>query len=137
MRWLAQQFAERNKLNVQVELAGTKRRLPSQVETILFRIAQEGLNNVGRHAHAQNATVRLEFAEEAVTLKIKTTAAGSRWGRCSAPAGPPRRGGCSAFRSAWGWVGGQFNIDSAPGRGTELTVRVPVSPDREGAVVQD
>ncbi len=126
VRWYAQQYAERTKIRVDMQVLGAKRRLPSQVETVLFRIAQEGLNNVGRHAHAQCAVLKLEFAESSVVLTVEDDGRGFNVGEVM--------GGSS--RRAWGLlgvqervelVGGKFKIDSAPEHGTKLVVEVPAA----------
>jgi signal transduction histidine kinase len=128
VRWYTQQFAERTNVQAEFESVGTKRRLPTQVETVLFRIAQEALNNVGRHARATHASVTLAFGAEAVTLKVEDDGAGFDVSKVM---------GAHTERRAWGLlgvqerielVGGKFTIESERGRGTKLVVEIPVKP---------
>ncbi len=126
LRWYAQQYSERAALAIDVQVTHGKRRLPSRVETVLFRIAQEGLNNIGRHARATHARLRLEFAATSVVLTIEDNGCGFIVDQVL---------GAHSQRRAWGLlgvqervmlVGGKFEIDSALGRGTKLVVEIPV-----------
>ncbi|CAG0946947.1 two-component system, NarL family, nitrate/nitrite sensor histidine kinase NarX [Anaerolineae bacterium] len=126
LRWFSNQFAERTKLEINFEVVGAKRRLSSQVETVLFRIAQEALNNAWRHARATCASVRLEFSDSTVALMVQDNGCGfvvdSVLGRHS----ERRAWGLLGVQERVGLVGGTFKIDSAPERGTKLFVQVPV-----------
>ena len=135
LRWFVGQFAERSKLQVDFEVVGTKRRLPSQVETVLFRIAQEGLNNVGRHAHASLALVRLEFIDPLVILTVEDNGRGFV---VEQVIGTPvkRAWGLLGVQERVELVGGKFRIDSSPGRGTRLIVEIPVGETRQDAAAR-
>lgn len=136
LRWFAQQYAERNHLQVDVEIAGTKRRLPSQVETVLFRVAQEGLNNIGRHARATCVQVRLEFADAGAILSVSDNGCGFDVNEMLGPHPVRRAWGLLGVQERMTLVGGKFKVDSAPGRGTVLTVEVPFI-RQEDRIVQD
>jgi signal transduction histidine kinase len=100
------------------------RHLPAPVETALFRIAQEGLNNVVRHAQAQRVEVTLQQDERHVTLRIADD------GRGFDPEAP-RSGthlGLWSMRERVEQLGGQFEIESAPGRGTTVRALIPLYP---------
>ncbi len=128
LRWIAKRYAERLAISIQVDIIGEKRRLTPYIETILFRVAQEALNNVARHAQAKNVEIRLIFGQGTVTLRISDNGVGFD---------PEAVLGESLHRKAWGLLGiqervtlsgGRCQIDSAPGQGTRLNVQVPVSP---------
>jgi len=126
VRWLAQQYTERAGIEVDFEVVGAKRRLPSRVETVLFRIAQEGLNNVRRHAHATRAIVRLEFADSVAMLSIEDDGRGFVVDQVLGAQSERRAWGLLGVQERVSLVGGKFKVDSAPGRGTRLTVEIPV-----------
>ncbi len=128
LRWLAQQFEERTKMQVEVEVVGAKRRLPSQVETVLFRIAQEALNNVGRHAHATHTTVRLEFVDSTLVLSVVDNGCGFAVDQVLGARPVRRAWGLLGIQERVALVGGKFKIDSTPGKGTELIVQIPTPP---------
>lgn len=70
LRWLCEGFAERSGISVQADLPKTPGRLPTGVETALFRIAQESLTNVHRHSHGKHASIRLLETHGEVILEI-------------------------------------------------------------------
>jgi two-component system sensor histidine kinase UhpB len=92
--------------------------LDSEVEEALYRIAQEALNNVLRHAHARHVAVSLRQNEQAVTLEIADDGTG-----CD-PAGARNDGGLGmrGMEERAAEIGARFEIESAAGSGT--TVRV-------------
>ena len=127
LRWFTYQYTERMGMEINFQVSGTRRRLPSQVETVLFRIAQEGVSNIRRHAQASHASVRLEFADSVVTLTIADNGRGFVVDQVLG-AHPERRAwGLLGVQERVELVGGKFAIDSAPGRGTKLTVEIPIA----------
>jgi len=126
LRWFAEQYAERAKLQVDFQVVGAKRRLASQVETVLFRIAQEGLNNIGRHALATRATVRLEFAEAKVSLAVEDDGRGFVVAQVLGAQPQRRAWGLLGIQERIELVGGKFTMESEPGRGTRLVVEIPI-----------
>jgi signal transduction histidine kinase len=126
LRWFAEQYAERANLRVEFQVSGTKRRLPSQVETVLFRIAQEGLNNIGRHAHATRAQLRLDFVDTLVRLTVEDDGRGFVVADVLGAQPQRRAWGLLGIQERIELVGGKFKVESAPGRGTRLSVEIPI-----------
>ena len=124
LRWFVQQFEEHSDIQVTVEIIGAKRRLASQVETVLFRIAQEGLNNIRRHAHAQHARVCLEFVDTKILLTVEDDGRGFDVDQILRAQSERRAWGLLGIQERIELVGGKFKIDSAPGRGTKLAVEI-------------
>ncbi|MBI4785821.1 MAG: GAF domain-containing sensor histidine kinase [Chloroflexi bacterium] len=129
LRWFAQQYADRSKVHVDIEVLGAKRRLPSQVETVLFRIAQEGLNNVGRHARANTAMIRLEFADGSVLLTVEDNGRGFVVSEVMGTQSK-RAWGLLGIQERIELVGGKFKIESEPGHGTKVMVEIPVNSEQ-------
>jgi signal transduction histidine kinase len=83
----------------------------------LYRIAQEALNNVARHARASHASVTLQFLPHAVRLRISDD------GRGFNPlAVPPEKLGLAIMRDRAEAIGAKLSIDSQDGRGTTVTL---------------
>ena len=71
LRWYAAGFAERSGINVDLELPESFERLPLDTETALFRIVQESLINIHRHAGSETARIRLRRDAETLVLEIE------------------------------------------------------------------
>ena len=125
--WLVQSFIQRSgvvcSLSVDEDME-----LQEPYATAVFRILQEALVNVGKHAKASKATVTLERTPEAVTLVVSDD------GQGFVPTGPrkPESLGLMGLRERTRLLKGSMNIESAPGRGTRLEVRIPVHNKGEG-----
>ena len=110
-------------MQVTFKVSGAKKRLDSLIETVLFRVAQEALTNVARHAETNEATVRLDYAPDAVTLGVLDAGRGFD---PNEPLRPPRGWGLEGMRERVESVGGQLVLYSAPGRGTTVEVVIPL-----------
>ncbi|MCM8746147.1 histidine kinase [Thermomicrobium sp. CFH 73360] len=120
---LAAQYRQRFGLAVQVQVRGQRQRLAPDVELALYRIAQEALTNVAKHASAKRATMELAFGEEVVTLRIEDDGHGFE------PREALGRGlGLFGMRERAQLVHGTFELRAAPGKGTRIDVRVPLEP---------
>ena len=108
--------------------------LPPAVEIQLVRIVQEALSNVRKHAAATSATVRITIDDGAVTLEVIDDGHGFD-PRLSEPTGWPRFG-LQTMRERALAIGGGFELDSRLGRGTRVTVRLPLRQRTEAAVAR-
>jgi PAS domain S-box-containing protein len=124
LREHAEQVAQRSGLELEVRGAEPQPRLPPATEIALFRVAQEALTNIVKHAHASAAAVALAAEPGRVTLTIADNGAGFDSGVQSTL--PGSRGmGMASMRERAEAVGGRPRIESAPGRGTRVIVEVP------------
>jgi len=115
--------ARSNGLGVVLTVRGERQRLDPLVETVLFRIAQEALTNVARHAGSGEATVILEYAEGQVSLSVRDRGVGFN---PKVSSQPPHGWGLEGMRERAESVGGNFIIESALGHGTQVNVVVPL-----------
>lgn len=130
LRWYGERLSERSGLSVVVQADEPLRRLPASHEIALYRLIQEALNNVIRHAKARTATITLEELDEGI---LRLTVADDGVGFeadtffASSPSGPPQA------RLHWGFVtmreraemaNGRFHVESAPGEGTRVVVDI-------------
>jgi signal transduction histidine kinase len=124
LEWYAENRLQPLGLGVRVEVSGRERRLPSEVETTLFRIGQEAISNVARHAEASNVLLTIHFNESTVSLEVEDDGKGfvPVPDSSTAPAG----WGLLGMRERSALLKGELEIASAPGRGTCVVVRVPV-----------
>jgi signal transduction histidine kinase len=112
---------------VAFEVSGSQRRLDSLIETVLFRVTQEALTNVTRHAETNKAVVHLCYAPEKVTLGVLDSGKGFD---PMEPLRPPRGWGLEGMRERVEAVGGRLILHSAPGRGTTVQVVIPLVPEQ-------
>lgn len=121
LRFLGEGVARRAGIAVRVE-DELDRRLPPEVETVLYRAAQEALTNVARHARATRATVRLGHEEGLVVLTVTDDGMGFDPGRAGDSAGL----GITGMRERLASIGGTLEIRSSPGKGTMLRAPIPL-----------
>jgi len=116
-------------LAIRVRIVGRWRRLPPSVEPELLRIAQEAVANVVKHSGAHRAEVRLEYsAGGAVTLRVADDGRG--FDPAAARPDPERetRFGLAGMGERAALMGALLSVQSTPGRGTRLAVRVAAAP---------
>jgi signal transduction histidine kinase len=117
LRQLAEAMTGRTRVPVTLTVDG-QRALPPDVQIALYRVAQEGLNNVARHAGASAVAMSLRSGPQGVELRIRDN------GRGFDPACvAPDHFGLRIMRERIDTIGATFAIDSAPGCGTQVVVQ--------------
>jgi signal transduction histidine kinase len=109
-------------VEVTLNVLGSRQRLDPLVETVLFRIAQEALTNVARHAGCGQATIGLEFGPSEVKLSIDDRGVGFNLHKVHQP---PHGWGLEGMRERAESVGGEIEIQSTQGAGTHVGVVIP------------
>ena len=129
LRWYVGEVQSRAPLQVNVDVLGDPRPIDPTLNTALFRVAQEALTNVIKHAGAQHVYVRLAYGGDAVSLHIEDDGIGFDLSALS-----------QSKRPAWGLLGmeertsllrGQVNVQSTPGKGTCVEVTIPYIQEAE------
>jgi signal transduction histidine kinase len=120
LRWLAEGFAVRTGIEVTVD-SNYAGRLPDETETHLFRIAQEALTNIARHARAQHVQVKLAGNGQDIRLSIQDDGCGLSGASTSG-----RGLGLIGMRARARSAGGDVTVQSRPGQGVLIEVRVPL-----------
>ncbi|MBZ0275690.1 MAG: sensor histidine kinase, partial [Anaerolineae bacterium] len=118
---LIKEWASRRKIEVDFDVEGSARPLPVRVETGLYRILQEALTNVGRHAMARHLNVQLVLLPDQVTLIIQDDGRGFDPG-CI----PKNHFGLIGMNERARLMCGQLAVCSTPGEGTRIEVKVPL-----------
>ncbi len=126
--WLFERYTAPTGVRVSFEHDGAGRRFPADVETAAYRIVQEALTNVARHARAAEAVVRLWA--DAAALGVQVEDEGSGFDPASVP--PGATGGLSGMQERVTLLGGRLEIASRPGGGTRLTAELPLGSGRKG-----
>lgn len=118
---LAHSWSQRSGVAVQVETTGECRPLPSDVEAALFRVAQEALTNVAKHAQASKAWLTLSYLDDVLLLDIGDNGVGF-----DPAAHAPDGYGIDGMRRRLHGVDGTLEVETAPGEGTAINASVPV-----------
>lgn len=127
---LAQRLEDQLKFPVTLEVVGLRGRLASEVELVLYRVAQEALTNVGKHAGATRAKLELVRGDSAVTMRIEDNGSGFDPVMLSASDGRGIGLGLFGMEERVGLVGGTLSIDSADPHGARITAYIPLDGDR-------
>jgi signal transduction histidine kinase len=104
---------------------GAERRLPAPVELALYRIAQEGLNNVARHAQATRAELGIHFNHDKIELRISDNGVGFEAPNSPADFAPSGHFGLLGMYERADLIGARLRIQSTPGKGTHLAIQLP------------
>ncbi|WP_338737367.1 sensor histidine kinase [Candidatus Dehalogenimonas loeffleri] len=129
IEWLAPELDKHFKFKTEIQIIGKPRRFPVETELVLFRIVQESLRNIGKHAFADKVWLTIDFSDQATYLTIKDNGRGFN---------PPERIGDLAVNGKLGLtgmqerarlIGANLKIDSVPSQGTTVTVELPMATD--------
>jgi signal transduction histidine kinase len=119
-----------------VEVTGHQRRLPWEVETNLYRIAQESLTNIARHAQADRAFIHLHLAAGEAILIVSDDGVGMTPNRAHRAAALGEGWGLAGIRERADLLGGSVEIRSQPDAGTTIEVHIPIAqPLSEGGSI--
>lgn len=126
LRWLAEDCRERLHLSVELDLANSASveqhpAYPALAETTLFRVAQESLTNIARHAQATHVSIELTRNEQRILLRIHDNGQGYQ------PAQRHAGLGISGMRERVALLGGTFKLTSEPGQGTTVEAILPLA----------
>ncbi|MEV0615563.1 sensor histidine kinase [Nonomuraea sp. NPDC050404] len=119
---MARSWADTAGVDLRLDVTGTPVALSAEVETALFRVAQEALSNVAKHASATRAGLTLSYTDDGVLLDVRDDGAGFD------PHRPADGFGLDGMRQRVRGVGGTLEIESEPGAGTAVAAAVPAMP---------
>jgi signal transduction histidine kinase len=124
LQYLTEQEEKRTGLSVQFDVQGSRRRLDPLVETVIFRIAQEALTNVCRHAQVDQAQMKMVYSPDGVIFQVRDDGKGFDPGQELVP---PHGWGLAGMRERVESVGGCLTIQAAPDQGTLIEAAIPVA----------
>lgn len=120
------QFSKRSATHVHLTVFSGVEKLDAELRTVLFRVTQEALSNIARHARAERVEVSILRQAGAVRLEITDDGRSFNTGQ-ALPCRDDKHLGLLGMKERIEMVGGTFHIDSAPGRGTTILATIPVS----------
>ncbi len=120
-------------INVSAEFKGTDERFPPEVEVTLFRVAQGLVGNILEHSSAKNALIKLDCNASECVLYVEDDGKGFDVSKLTRVDPSGRGAGLFTMKERVSLAGGTCRVDSRPGRGTKVTVRVPLA----GGVVRE
>jgi signal transduction histidine kinase len=123
-------FTERTGVRTHLKAYAAVEQVDTAKRTVLFRVAQESLTNVARHAQATRADVTIEKQKDGICMTIKDNGKSFRVEHLSLAKGRKHLG-LLGMRERLEMVGGKFGIESAPGKGTVITAQLPADLRRE------
>lgn len=124
-------FKKETGLQVSLSAFAALEHVNADTRIVLYRIAQESLTNVARHAQATRVEVNIQKLDGAVCMKIKDNGRGMA-AEGARRAGTNQRLGLLGMRERLEMVGGKFNIESVSGKGTTITAEIPLDKFRGG-----
>lgn len=124
---LAEEVSERYELLIDIQDDGLPKPLPPEARRILYRAVRELVINVAKHAAVKRAVVSLVRESGWLTLRVDDAGVGFTPTRLQ----PGQSGiGLASVHERLSYIGGSYEIHSAPGEGTEVSLRVPLDPDQ-------
>ena len=125
-----EEWSQRSNLAIDFHCNGLlDQRLPTQFESTIYRIVQEAVNNVIKHATAENVSVILEKRGTRVLLIVEDDGIGFDVERLLETPAKKRRFGLLGMQERVALVGGSLSVESTPGVGTTVLVHIDISPD--------
>ncbi len=121
LRRYIDKFIEETGVMIDFEVLGEAEKLPAGYDVTIFRLIQEGLNNIKKHAEASSGRVELGFDSQNISILISDNGQGfeitERQGNCY---------GLSSMKERCSLLQGELQINSNPGQGTRIDIRLPV-----------
>ncbi len=126
IRWYALQTLEEVGIHFEIHASNDLAGLPSDVNTTLFRIAQEGINNIARHSRARKATITLTQEGDRILMLIQDDGVGFDPGQNGANSDTRQHWGLAGIRERADLIGGMVQVRSHPGEGVALEILAPL-----------
>jgi signal transduction histidine kinase len=123
LRWYIEDYAKRSNIKVILKGKEEKYRFPIEIEVNLYRIVQEALNNVAKHANATEVNIFLFQKHSTTILSVKDNGKGFDTERFLSS--PHKGTGIFNMKERVNLLGGNFEIISKPGTGTRISVKIP------------
>lgn len=126
LEWMAENLVKDYGIDTKVEVAGDEKDLSDESQLLLFRIAQEALSNIRRHANASRAWIRMEFHDDKLFLIVEDNGKGFEIPQRIGDLAGVGKLGLAGMQERSRLLGANLEIQSAPAKGTTITVEVPI-----------
>src|SRR5262249_20059215 len=123
LEWQLSDFRKRSRIRTEIVCNASELSLPAHVASAVFRVVQEALTNVIRHANASRVRMHIQLDNDILCISILDNGQGMprKWGH------EPASLGIVGMRERISRLGGQFNILSEPRKGTRLDILIPTT----------
>jgi two-component system sensor histidine kinase DegS len=125
LRLMVDHLNQEDEINTKMVVQGTEKKLRPEAEVTIFRIVQEALNNVRRHAKATEAVVALKFAPECLEIMVKDNGKGFSLNETIRNLTAEGKLGLIGMQQRAQLINSTFNIYSQPGKGTLVSIEIP------------
>ena len=126
LEWVTEDLKNTYWVEVDLKVLGSERRLFPETELLLFRIVQEALRNIAKHAKATKAEVEIKFDEDKITVTVNDNGKGFEPPENLAALTPTGKLGLAGMQERVQLLGGTVKLESEPGKGTKISVEAPV-----------
>lgn len=123
LRWYIGRLTEHTDLEIRLEMRGEEREICPEYATSIFRILQEALTNIVRHAQARHASVLLDFQPDFIHIVVTDDGIGFDYQKLS------HSWGLTGMQERTSLLHGQMSVHSAPGQGTTIDIKIPYCPE--------
>ena len=127
IKWYAEERLKPLGINFRYEGDLFEKRFQTEIETVLFRIAQEAITNIAKHSQAENVIIDLELEDSYISLEIEDDGIGFDLGSISSTKSGSRGLGLLGMRERVLLLDGKLEVQSQPGSGTRVSVTVPLT----------
>jgi PAS domain S-box-containing protein len=135
LQWYIEDIQNRKaEMQISFESIGLKKRLPSSVELVIYRVFQEGLNNITKHSGATNVNIQLTYNHPDIIFMIRDNGCGFESDTDGFPINNPAKSiGLLSMKERVSSLNGEMSIRSTSGEGTILRIRIPmcIRPENE------
>jgi glucose-6-phosphate-specific signal transduction histidine kinase len=126
LEWMTDDLAKTREIDAHFEIVGVEQTLPAETRLLLFRIAQEALNNTKRHTQASRAVVRLEFKRDNLKMTVNDNGKGFELPKRIGDWASIGHLGLAGMQEQARLIGGKLAMQSEIGRGTTVAIEVPI-----------
>ena len=126
LRWYVDRYSQRAEVEIEMDIIGLEERLHPEIETTLYRVFQEALTNVARHAQASKVRLQIERRPTAVAVYIEDDGRGFDAEVFQITEAPLRSLGLTGMKERISLLGGRMDIHSKPGEGTRIDIEIPL-----------
>ena len=128
MEWYINDYHSRRiDPEITFQSVGLKKRLPNEIELVIYRVFQEGLNNISKHADASQVNLQLTYNHPHIIFMIMDDGCGFAASEDGLPAESYKKGiGLLSMKERVTSLGGTMTIRSTPGKGTTLRIKIPM-----------
>jgi len=126
LRWYVKEYQKKCSIAVDFHASGLKERLPTEMETALYRIVQECLTNTARHADARRVRISLKGTVDSIKATIVDDGCGFDYEALLKNPGEGRGLGIAGMQERALLLNGSLLINAEPGKGTRVVVNIPL-----------